>query len=269
MTTVTKEDICRALSALGIQHGDTVIVHSSLKSLGHVENGPDTVIDALLETLGDDGTLVMPALAMKNFAHAYEEWSMDRPSDAGLITEVFRKRPGVLRSDQETHSVTAFGKKAKALTDGHKAFGPRTGKYGDYAFSKSSPWQKMYDMNAGMLFIGVLLDKCTMKHLAEYMFVEEILEKHPEADNELRHFGQGESVCPDRFWPYANADVFLDLFRKENLVKETVCGKATLLYIPAKPFVDETLACLHSDPEHFTDPGSFRQPHQIDWAKTL
>ena len=64
------EDIKNALIELGIEGGDTLLVHSSLKSFGRVENGADDVIDALLSTVSEEGTVVMPTLAMKNFNEA-------------------------------------------------------------------------------------------------------------------------------------------------------------------------------------------------------
>ena len=145
MTDVTKTDIKTALSSLGIVSGDTVLAHSSMKSFGHVCGGPDTVIDVFLETVGASGTVVMPTLSQKNWETVYEDWHMDRPSDVGLLTEVFRKRPNALRSNQAPHSVAAIGPKAEELTKEHTAFGPRVGPFGDYPFSKSSPWQKMYE----------------------------------------------------------------------------------------------------------------------------
>ena len=57
---VTKEDIKKGLAELGLKRGDVVGVHSSLSSFGYVEGGADTVIDALLETVGEEGAVVMP-----------------------------------------------------------------------------------------------------------------------------------------------------------------------------------------------------------------
>jgi aminoglycoside N3'-acetyltransferase len=57
---VTKEELKRGLRKLGLKEGDTVGVHSSLSSFGYVEGGADAVIDALLEVVGEEGTIVMP-----------------------------------------------------------------------------------------------------------------------------------------------------------------------------------------------------------------
>ncbi|NOX44142.1 MAG: AAC(3) family N-acetyltransferase, partial [Caldiserica bacterium] len=57
---VTKDDIVRGLRELGLEVGAIVGVHSSLSSFGYVEGGADAVIDALLEVVGEEGTVVMP-----------------------------------------------------------------------------------------------------------------------------------------------------------------------------------------------------------------
>ena len=56
---VTKEDLKRGFTQLGLKRGDVVGVHSSLSSFGYVESGADTVIDALLETVGEEGTCLL------------------------------------------------------------------------------------------------------------------------------------------------------------------------------------------------------------------
>lgn len=60
MTVVTKQDIKNTLTRLGIQTGDVVIFHSSLKSMGRVEGGAQAVIDAFLEQVGPEGTPFEP-----------------------------------------------------------------------------------------------------------------------------------------------------------------------------------------------------------------
>ena len=59
---VHKEDIVRGLGELGLRPGDVVLVHSSLSSFGYVEGGADAVIDALLDAVGPEGTVMVPTL---------------------------------------------------------------------------------------------------------------------------------------------------------------------------------------------------------------
>ena len=59
--SVTKQQIISDLTALGIEPGITVMMHSSLSALGPVKGGPEAVVDALSEVVGPDGTLLVPA----------------------------------------------------------------------------------------------------------------------------------------------------------------------------------------------------------------
>ena len=170
MTTVNKDAIIKSLQELGIQKGDMVIVHSSFKSMGYVEGGAETVISAFLDVIGAEGTLVFPTLVQKDFENAYETWHMDKPSDVGYLTEYFRKREGSVRSDQATHSVAACGKYAAYLTETHGHTHKRFGDMGDTPFSADSPWQKMYEMDAKTVLLGVDERKITFRHLAEYVY---------------------------------------------------------------------------------------------------
>jgi len=128
---VTKNEIKSALSALGVRPGELALVHSSLKAFGRVENGADTVIDALLEVLGPEGTLVLPTFTLS--FQPLEKIIFDTvnsKSEVGIITEVFRRRPGVLRSTHLVHSVAASGlplRKIKVLTDRYELLGNALG----------------------------------------------------------------------------------------------------------------------------------------------
>ena len=248
--TVTLKDIEKALTELCISQGDIVLVHSSLKSFGTVEGGPETVIQAFKNVITEQGTLVMPTLSQKNFRNAIEDWHMDRPSDVGLITETFRKMPGSLRSNQETHSVSAWGKDAKEITCEHKAYGPRYGTFGEWAFSESSPWQKMYDMHAKVVFVGVTMMYNTFKHFVEYRMIEEILDnvKKEEYDSvkaQLR-YSLGENAH-DGIWPFYNSEAMQDELDKLGLVKHTDCGNSHIICVPVHKACDESERMLKQD----------------------
>jgi aminoglycoside 3-N-acetyltransferase len=130
---VSKEDIEVALRELGLKKGEIVGVHSSLSSFGYVEGGADTVIDALIEVVGREGTIVMPThstnlvkvkLAPKEVA-AGASWlyqilpynHKETPCSTGVIPETFRKRKGVMRSLHSVFSVAATGPKAKEIVE--------------------------------------------------------------------------------------------------------------------------------------------------------
>ena len=133
---VLKQDILDALSAVGMRPGQTVMVHCSLSALGYVCGGAQPVIEALLQTVGDAGTIMMPTQSWKNLDPAsgvhwqepQEWWQLIRdnwpaydkritPTNTmGAVAEMFRTWPGTLRSDHPARSVAANG--PRAVPDG-------------------------------------------------------------------------------------------------------------------------------------------------------
>src|SRR5690625_4890509 len=114
----TKEDLKNDLKRLGINQYGTLKVNSSYKSIGQVDGGPETVLDSLSEYM-EEGLLGLPA---HTWAHVNQEnptFHVDQSeTNVGILTEMFRKRDGVIRSLHPTHSVAALGKDAKAFTEG-------------------------------------------------------------------------------------------------------------------------------------------------------
>lgn len=167
------------LQALGIERGTTMIVHSSLSAIGWVAGGAQAVVEALLEAIGDDGTLVMPTHSghLSDPGHwrspgVPDAWwevireemipydPMRTPTRAmGAIVEAFRDVPGVVRSGHPTVSFAAIGPDARRIIDEHSFDDP---------FSERSPLARIYDLDANVLLLGVDHGRNTSIHLAEY-----------------------------------------------------------------------------------------------------
>ena len=158
---VTQADIAAGLRRVGIAPGDVVFAHSSLSAFGWVKDGPDVVIDALLETVGETGTVALPAFTWRKY-HAITEPAVFDPAqepvkeEVGAIPETFRQRPGVQRSTHICHSVAAIGPKAQeVMGDGIKSFG------------KGSTFDQLETFNAWYLFLGATFRSCTALHHVE------------------------------------------------------------------------------------------------------
>ena len=94
----TKEELKEQIAALGIQPTDTLLIHSSMKAVGEVEGGADTVLDAFSEYL-KEGLLILPTHTWAQMNSEYNVFDVvNEPSCVGILTELFRKRPGVVRS---------------------------------------------------------------------------------------------------------------------------------------------------------------------------
>jgi aminoglycoside N3'-acetyltransferase len=245
---VTRSHIITALSELGLAAGDCVLVHSSLSSMGNVESGADTVIDAFLSVLGSEGTLVMPTLCQKEMDRRFEIWDVrTSPSDVGRITETFRLRPGVLRSDHATHSVAATGRWAFEITQGHRTASGRPGPWGDAAFGRGSPWEKLYDLEAQIVFLGVDFRVNTMGHFVEHRIAERAIEcATPDRQPVMREGLRGWQKTG--VWPNLDRMKLQGELEPLSLLSRARCGEAMLLTVPAKAMVDAAISMAEADP---------------------
>ena len=126
-------EMANDLIKLGISSSDTLLVHSSLKSLGHIDGGADSVIDTLLHVLCN-GTLLMPALSYDFVTKENPVFSLnDTACCVGAIPEAFRKREGVLRSMHPTHSVCGTGINAKKILSNHVLDNTPVGEHSPFA----------------------------------------------------------------------------------------------------------------------------------------
>ena len=116
------EDLCHGFRSLGLHAGSGVMVHASLSSFGHVLGGARTVIDALMEVVTPEGTLMMPSFNHGGpFAPGgpgYYDPGETRTTN-GAIADLFWRLPGVQRSLDPTHPIAAWGKDAQRYTRGH------------------------------------------------------------------------------------------------------------------------------------------------------
>ena len=159
MRLFTKAELQKQLEAMGILPTDTLLVHSSMKAIGEVEGGADTVLDALMDYM-HKGLLILPTHTWQQINAEYNVFDvLHEPSCVGILTNIFRQRPGVIRSWHPTHSVAAYGKDAADYTRGEEQFDtpcPRAGCYG-----------KLYDRKAKILFLGCRLNRNTTIHGVE------------------------------------------------------------------------------------------------------
>lgn len=163
---VDKHAMVNALRTLGAVPGRTVMLHSSLKSLGYVPGGAPAVIAALREAVGAEGTLVVPTyyqpggtiLATCRLENYYFD-ARCHGTGLGAIPSAFLRLAGIERSIHPTHSVSALGPNARYITEAHHV--------APSIFGPGSPWHRCLELDALILGLGVSMGPVTFYHLVE------------------------------------------------------------------------------------------------------
>ena len=268
-TAITRKAVKTAVEQLGIRVGDTVLIHSSFKSIGPIEKGAESIIGGFIDAVGERGTVVFPTLCQTDWTHVYENWHKDAQSDVGYLTNYFRKLPGVLRSDQATHSVAAWGRFAQYITQTHGQSGCRWGIFGSTPFASDSPWEKLYALNAKVIMLGVGIRKCTFRHYAEYVYMNDLLKLV--YDCESYKSLKARIWCYDRWgekgaWPHINNEFVKEQLDRNNRITYGKCGNAEMICFSAKDFVDEARNLL--DHEQW-EALSFDAEILAEWVRDL
>jgi aminoglycoside 3-N-acetyltransferase len=180
MTVATAGSLAVDLRTLGVRPGDVLLMHSSYRSLGFVAGGPQGVVQALLDVLGPDGTLVVPTHNSENTDPALwqhppvpEEWWKPIRHEApgfdplrtpasrwmGRLAELVRTWPGALRSNHPQVSFAALGARAAEIVAGHRL---------DDALGDDSPLGAIYRLDGKVLLLGCGHESNTSLHLSEW-----------------------------------------------------------------------------------------------------
>lgn len=173
-----KEDIIQMLKRVGVKEGMTLLVHSSLKNFHHLIDGAEMFVEALIEAVGYEGTIVMPLQNSQNtepsrWGYPPIDFSLikkvrenrkafdPKTSDIvrmGKLVEAFRRHEDVYFTNHPSCSFIAYGKYAKYIC----ASQPN-----DFSLAEGSPLHRLYDIKSYSLLINVDYDNSTIIHLAE------------------------------------------------------------------------------------------------------
>lgn len=175
---VTAEILVSDLRNLGLPAGATMLVHTSLSSLGFVCGGARAVVSALESALGPDGTIVVPTgtggmdpAGWRDPPVPHEWWPAIRealpaydprltpPRNMGAVPDAVLRRPETVRSPHPLVSLAALGARSLFVAGEHPL---------DYGLGEGSPLARIYDLDGWVLLLGVGHDRNTSLHLCEY-----------------------------------------------------------------------------------------------------
>lgn len=228
--------LVRALRDLGVRSGDAVMLHSAFEAHHGFRGTSADAIDAFLEAVGPDGHLLMVSMPYRSSSIDYLEkgkpFDVRRtPSGMGLVSEMFRRRPGVLRSLHPTHPVLAAGPNAAWFVEGHERC--------LYPCGPGTPFDRLLEAHGKVVFLNVAFAYFTFFHWLEHrvapqvgvtLYVEQpfdapVVDRHGNARTVRTYVFARDAIRRRRF------EVLERRLRAEGLVRRVRVGATTMLAV--------------------------------------
>lgn len=221
------------LRQLGIVAGDSIVMQSSFSNLNGFSGEAIDVLDCVLNVIGPNGNLFMVSMpyggAARDYLREGKPFDVRRtPSQMGLLSELFRRRKGVLRSANPMHPVLAWGPRAEWLVTGHEDL--------SHSCGENSPFEKMLELDTKALLFDVDLDVLTFTHYLEHTFRDTapvpVYSPEPIETEIIDRSGARRRVAVYPFAPEAmklrNFGVLYDDMLSRDLVRQSRVGNTNL-----------------------------------------
>jgi aminoglycoside 3-N-acetyltransferase len=251
----TRKQIIDDLRDIGLKEGDNVLVHTSLRKIGAMEAGPETLLDALLTVLGPEGTLVAPTFTSNGDPAEWRHPPTDpaelellriqvpvfdasaTPADTlsvGYFPELVRRHPQAKRSNHPVVSFAAIGANA--------AFFTRTAPF-HYPLGSSSPLARLHQVDGSTLLLGAEQTANSSIHLAEvwadvpYIHRSSTLKTAPDVWSVMR----GSPECSAGF------NKIEPLLRHSRILREGYVGNAASQLMNQRAVVSMAITMLQGN----------------------
>lgn len=218
---VSKTDIIEGLRDLGLKAGDEIEVHSSLSSFGHVDGGAETVISALKEVVGENGSIFMPALRLGRELPLTEQ---DKtlgitvkikilPEDCelsamGIIADTFRHMHGTVTNDG-IFRISAWGKSSSKVKDG---------------------LQYLIHNGGKALLFGVDIYKLTAMHYVEDLLPDDIKNAFPLSDEINTLYPPDEWMIEAGTFPVKPWYAIQNMAYEKGVIKDGLIGNSKVMF---------------------------------------
>ncbi len=262
--TYSKQQLKDDLLKMGLNPTDSIMIHSSMKSIGDVEGGADTVLDTLSEYFAE-GLLMLPTHTWAQMSSEYSLFDPKvEPACVGILPNLFFRRENVVRSLHPTHSIAALGKDAKEYVKGEEE-----------AHTPCPPggcWDRLRVVNGKILLIGVTHARNTFIHsVEEVLDVPQRLTKEPVAMQVKMPSGEIKQVPMHRHYneksPHIsdNFDKLMQAFYDTGAAKKVSFGDANCILCDAQQIFRITSYILEKEPNCLID----REYIPKDWWENI
>jgi aminoglycoside 3-N-acetyltransferase len=251
----TLKSLVEQLKKMGLQSGDLVMLHASLRGIGRVLGGPDQIHQAVMEAISPDGTLMMYVGCEPEFeavgrnklppqeesmilqhCPAFDHKIARARRDYGMLAEFFRSFPGTVCSENPGARVAALGAKSDWLTANHPL---------QYGYGNHSPFEKLYANHGKLLLLGSDLNQVTLLHFAEHLapvsnkriakFKVPLLKNEERIWCDVEEFDTSDGI---RKWPERYFANIIERYLQQNSIRAFKIGNATSYLIDVKSLVD-------------------------------
>jgi len=245
---MTRDELRRLFEGLGLR-GNHLVVHTALSGFGHVDGGARTICEALVEAIGDSGTIVMPAFTCVETLSDTATPTMTRTRPVafhpdlpvsrplGVVAEAFRHFPGTLRSSHPTHSFAAWGRQAREVLSTQRDNNPL------------GPLKKLNVMQGHVLLLGTGLQAATAVHLAEERAEVSYLSRRTAV--RVNAAGYDERVVLENVPGCGTAFVKLEEHFDPAKVKSAPLAQGAARKVPIRYLVNLATQLLERDPRIF------------------
>lgn len=237
------------LDGLGICHGDILIVHTDMEVIKKTGATPKSLIEYLLQLVGEEGTLVFPSYPITTrpdlFTGNDAEYPLydpkRTPSWTGIIPNVFCMYPDVIRSEFPYNSLAAKGPLAKEMME--------QSLQATFPHEQRSSWGYCIEHHAKILFLGAeMIRSNTLNHATEdYMGEEWPIADWYDTQTYRVKTANGivekeVHVFSGRWMTYCRPNRLVYLMCKKQLARENRAGGVYVGYIPdSKKYLDEQI----------------------------
>lgn len=237
MKAVTFKQIVNGLNKVGIDKDDHILVHSALSSFDKVQGGAKTVIEALLEVVGPQGTVVVPTFGGSGVFDPQKSGTT-----LGAIPAMILKSPNAFRSRHPLASVAAIGPQAAWLIENHEKAAT--------AHGEGTPYFKLAKIGGKILLLGVDQDRSTFLHTVE------TIARHPYLRNKSALYIDARGKQKKGTWkffpgPHRNFIGLQRWMEANQLVAKAKIGSSIVQMIPMLPLLEKLLIRCKEEPGIF------------------